>query len=124
MDFIRHSWQQLASLAWNEYRQRGVGAVVIDFATATNPHPKIYRARAFYLGRAETPPSRLARFSLADETGMMSIYDPRQQVIFICLSPDGNLYSSLVAAEPAPPACVATQTVLAASLRVEVALWN
>lgn len=112
--FIQNTWLRLAAIACHEYLLKGRGAVIVDFRTARGGGSATYNCSAEYFALQEGKPVKLAGFNLAETLREMARYDPEREVLFICISPDGQFASYRTAYLPRPSRCLLLVEVLGA----------
>ncbi len=100
--FIRLEWRKYAAFAWRKYRKEGRGAVVVDLAKAAKDS-QILVVPSFYVADGSERLKRLGGWPNEESKAAINEYDPEQDVIFIFIRRDGDLFVYNVSDELTPP---------------------
>ena len=100
--FIRVQWPSFAAFAWEKYLSQGRGAIVVDLRHATVEGPAI-NVPASYVAEGSDKLARRGGWPSAEVAEVIRDYDPAQDVIFIFLRLDGDLFHYNVTDELTPP---------------------
>ena len=100
--FIRTQWPSFAAFAWEKYQSEGRGAIVIDLRHATVNGPSI-NVPVIYVAEGSDPFIRRGGWPNEEVKEVIRDYDPTQDVIFIFLRLDGDVFHYNVSDELTPP---------------------
>ena len=100
--FIRSQWRDFAAFAWEKYTNEGRGGIVIDLRKAAKSSRDL-QVPTFYVANGSERLEKLGGWP--DQEIAMSIedYDPEQDVVFIFLRLNGDVYHYNVSDELTPP---------------------
>ena len=101
--FIRQQWAKLAAFAWEKYNREGRGAVVVDLRHATVEAGSI-NVPTVYVAEGSERLSRRGGWPNAEIAEVIRDYDPTQDVIFLFLRLDGDVFHYNVSDDLTPPA--------------------
>jgi hypothetical protein len=105
--FIRMQWPSFAAFAWEKYSSEGRGAMVIDLRHATIEGSAI-NVPTVYVAEGSDKLSRRGGWPSEEVAEVIRDYDPAQDVIFIFLRLDGDVFHYNASDELTPPqACEA-----------------
>jgi hypothetical protein len=100
--FIRDQWPALAAFAWEKYSAEGRGAIVVDLRHATVEQGAIH-VPTVYVAEGSDKLARRGGWPNAEVAEVIGDYDPAQDVIFIFLRLDGDVFHYNVSDELTPP---------------------
>lgn len=102
LSFIRSQWADFAAFAWKKYLLEGRGAVVVDLRKASKSDGNL-NVPVYYV--ADSSESLAARGGWPNNEISESIleYDPEQDVLFLFLRLDGEVFHYNVTDELTPP---------------------
>jgi hypothetical protein len=100
--FIRMQWPPLAAFAWEKYNSEGRGAIVIDLRHATIKGSAI-NVPTVYVAEGSDKLARRGGWPGEEVAEIIRDYDPAQDVIFIFLRLDGDVFHYNVSDELTPP---------------------
>ena len=100
--FIRQQWARLAAFAWQKYNREGRGAIVIDLRHATVAGSAI-NVPTVYVAEGSDKLARRGGWPNAEVAEVIRDYDPAQDVIFLFLRLDGDVFHYNVSDELTPP---------------------
>ena len=103
VSFMRSQWATFAAYAWEKYRSEGRGAIVIDLRNASKDGPMI-NVPSYYVAEASERLRSRGGWPSAEVAEVIEDYDPEQDVVFIFLRLDGDVFHYNASDEPAPPA--------------------
>ena len=99
--FIREQWTALAAFAWEKYSREGRGAIVVDLRHATVEGSAI-NVPTIYVAEGSDKLARRGGWPNAEVAEVIGDYDPRQDVIFLFLRLDGDVFHYNVSDEMTP----------------------
>lgn len=100
--FIRTQWPMFAAFAWEKYQREGRGAIVVDLRHATVDSSGI-RVPSVYVAEGSAKLARRHGWPNEEVAEVIRDYDPGQDVIFIFLRLDGDVFHYNVSDELTPP---------------------
>ncbi|HXG92953.1 MAG TPA: hypothetical protein VNN73_11380 [Blastocatellia bacterium] len=100
--FLKRQWRALAAFAWQKYLSEGRGAVVVDLRNASTDGPNL-NVPTFYIAEASERLAKLGGWPNQEIAEVVRDYDPEQDVVFIFLRLDGDIYHYNVSDELTPP---------------------
>jgi hypothetical protein len=101
--FMRSQWATFAAYAWEKYVSEGRGAIVIDLRNASRDGPMI-NVPSYYVAQASERLSSRGGWPNTEVAEVIEDYDPEQDVVFIFLRLDGDVFHYNVSDELTPPA--------------------
>jgi hypothetical protein len=107
--FIDSVWRQLAMMAWQEYLNRGRGAIVLDVTAAEQLELGIFKCQATYFALESEVPEELQGFSIDETILKLNSYDPAREILIIVISSADSLNSFAVTGAPDPIECYLSQ---------------
>ena len=100
--FIKSQWQEFATFAWEKYRREGRGAIVVDLRHASVEGAAI-NVPTVYVAEGSDKLARRGGWPSEEVAEVIRDYDPAQDVIFIFLRLDGDVFHYNVSDELTPP---------------------
>jgi len=100
--FIRMQWPSFAAFAWEKYKSEGRGAIVVDLRHATMEGAAI-NVPTVYVAEGSDKLARRGGWPGEEVAEIIRDYDPAQDVIFIFLRLDGDVFHYNVTDELTPP---------------------
>jgi hypothetical protein len=100
--FIRSQWRDFAAFAWGKYLKEGRGAVVVDLAKSSKSGESL-QVPSYYVADASERLSRLGGWPNEEIAEVVNNYDPEQDVVFIFLRLDGDVFQYNASDELTPP---------------------
>jgi hypothetical protein len=100
--FIRSQWRDFAAFAWEKYLAEGRGALVVDLRRALKTGADLQVPTYYVADRSERLRSR-GGWPSSEVAEVIKEYDPEQDVIFLFLRLDGDLFHYNVSDELTPP---------------------
>ena len=100
--FIRMQWRSLAAFAWEKYRSEGRGAIVVDLRHATVEESGV-KVPTVYVAEGGERLGRRGGWPNEEVAEVIRDYDPAQDVVFIFLRLDGDVFHYNVSDELTPP---------------------
>lgn len=100
--FIRSQWRDFAAFAWEKYLKDGRGAVVIDLMNASKPGDNL-QVPTFYVADGSERLSKRGGWPSEEISNVVKEYDPEQDVVFIFLRLDGDVFHYNASDELTPP---------------------
>ncbi len=102
-DFLRSQWQNFAAFAWSRFLAEGRGAVVVDFRNAAKAGSGIHLP-TYYVAEGSDKLVKRGGWPSAEIAQAISDYLPEEEIVFIVLRLDGDVFHYVGTADPAPPA--------------------
>jgi hypothetical protein len=99
---IRSQWRNFAAFAWEKFQSEGRGAIVVDLRSATRDGPSL-NVPTHYVAEGSRQLAGLGGWPNEEVAEVIRDYDPEQDVIFIFLRLDGDVYHYNVSDELTPP---------------------
>lgn len=106
--FIRAQWRDFAAFAWEKYSSEGRGAVVVDLPKASKPGAKL-EIPTYYLADGTERLSIRGGWPTEEIAEVIKDYDPTQDVVFIFVRLDGDVFHYNVSDELTPPQAYANR---------------
>ena len=100
--FIRSQWQDFAAFAWEKYLKQGRGAVVVDLMKASRSGDNL-QVPTLYVADSSERLSERGGWPNVEIAEAVKEYDPEQDVLFIFLRLDGDVFHYNVSDELTPP---------------------
>jgi hypothetical protein len=100
--FIRSQWPLFAAFAWEKYQSEGRGAIVVDLRHAT-VEGKAINVPTVYVAEGSDRLARRNGWPNEEVAEVIRDYDPAQDVIFLFLRLDGDVFHYNVSDELTPP---------------------
>lgn len=100
--FIRSQWRDFAAFAWEKYLSEGRGAVVIDLRNASKEGENLH-VPTFYVADGSERLSTRGGWPSEEIEAVIKEYDTEQDVVFIFLRLDGDVFYYNVSDELTPP---------------------
>jgi hypothetical protein len=107
--FLRSQWRSFASFAWKKYLAQGRGAVVIDLRSATKDGSNLSIPTSYVAEQSDSL-KRLGGWPNKEIADVVSEYDPEQDVIFIFLRLNGEVYHYNVSDDLTPQMAYETKS--------------
>lgn len=102
LQFIGSQWRDFATFAFQKYLSEGRGAVVIDLRNASKSGENL-QIRTYYVADASERLAKLGGWPSDEIKEVIADYDPEQDVVFIFLRLDGDVFHYNVNDELTPP---------------------
>ena len=102
VSFIRRQWAAMASFAWGKYLSEGRGAIVVDLRHASKDGPTI-NVPTYYVAEGSERLAERGGWPTSEVAEVIEDYDPEQDVVFIFLRLDGDVFYYNVSDELTPP---------------------
>ena len=99
---MRSQWADFAAFAWEKYLSEGRGAIVIDLRHASKDGPTV-SVPSYYVAEASEGLRKRGGWPSREVAEVIEAYDPEQDVIFIFLRLDGDVFHYNVSDELTPP---------------------
>ena len=106
--FIRSQWPMFAAFAWEKYQSEGRGAIVVDLRHAS-VEGKAINVPTVYVAEGSQKLTRRGGWPSEEVAEVIRDYDPEQDVIFLFLRLDGDVFHYNVSDELTPPAAYAAK---------------
>lgn len=100
--FIRSQWRDFAAFAWRKYLAEGRGAIVINLRNASKSADNL-NIPSYYVAKATERLANLGGWPSEEISDVITDYDPEQDVVFIFLRLDGDVFYYNVSDELTPP---------------------
>ena len=100
--FIRSQWRDFAAFAWGKYLKKGRGAVVVDLMKASKSGEK-FQVPSYYVAEGSERLSKRGGWPNQEIADVVNEYDPEQDVVFIFLRLDGDVFQYNASDELTPP---------------------
>ncbi|HKP84868.1 MAG TPA: hypothetical protein VJZ26_02150 [Blastocatellia bacterium] len=101
VSFMRNQWAALAAFAWEKYLSEGRGAIVVDLRRASKDGPTI-NVPTYYVAEGSARLAERGGWPTSEAAEVIADYDPEQDVIFIFLRLDGDVFHYNVTDELTP----------------------
>ena len=98
-------WSTAARHAWQQYQQRGRGAIVFFLSSLESQHSEPLRYLTFSGEEQE-----IAQSSMAKLHELVQAYDPREEVVIAVVLPDEGTVFDVFGREPTPEAAAGTSS--------------
>jgi hypothetical protein len=102
LNFIKSQWRDFAAFAFQKYLSEGRGAVVFDLRNPSRSIEKI-EIRTYYVAESSDQLARLEGWPSEEIQGVISDYDPQQDVVFLFLRLNGEVFHYTVTDDLTPP---------------------
>ena len=99
---IKSQWRDFAAFAFERFKSQGRGAVVLDLKNAEKIGGKLRVSTHYVADRSESL-ERLGGWPSREIEEIVQTYSPEQDVVFLILRLDGDVFHYNVSDEPAPP---------------------
>ncbi len=106
--FIRAQWRDFAAFAWGKYLSEGRGAVVIDLLTASKAGGNL-QVRTYYVADGSDRLLKRGGWPNKEVAELVAEYDPEQDVVFIFLRLDGDVFHYNASDDLTPPRAYKTK---------------
>ena len=100
--FIRSQWRDFAGFAWRKYLAEGRGAIVVNLRNASKSADNL-NVPTYYVAQASERLANLGGWPGEEISDVITDYDPEQDVVFIFLRLDGDVFYYNVSDELTPP---------------------
>lgn len=100
--FIRSQWRDFAAFAWEKYKAEGRGALVVDLRNAKTDGPT-FSVPTSYIAEGSRQLQKLGGWPNEEVAEVINEYDPEQDVVFIFLRLDGDVFHYNVSDDLTPP---------------------
>jgi len=100
--FIRSQWRDFAAFAWEKYTIEGRGGIVVDLRKASKTSQNL-QVPTFYVSNGSERLEKLGGWPDEEIANSIKSYDPEQDVIFIFLRLNGDVYNYNASDELTPP---------------------
>ena len=108
--FIRLQWRDFAAFAWGKYVSEGRGAVVVDLAKATKSGGSL-QVPTYYVAERSERLSQRGGWPNDEVAEVIREYDPEQDVVFIFVRLDGDVFYYNASDDLTPPRAYQTKRV-------------
>ena len=99
--FIRSQWRDFAAFAWEKYLSEGRGAVVVDLRNASKSAESLH-VPTYYVAACSERLAKRGGWPSEEIAEVVKEYDPEQDVVFIFLRLDGDVFHYNVSDELTP----------------------
>lgn len=106
--FIRSQWRDFAAFAWEKYLKQGRGAVVVDLMKASKSGDNL-QVPTLYVADSSERLSKRGGWPNEEIAEAVKEYDPEQDVLFIFLRLDGDVFHYNASDELTPPRAYETK---------------
>jgi hypothetical protein len=106
--FIRSQWRDFAAFAWRKYLSEGRGAVVVDLLKASKADGNLH-VPTYYVADDSEQLSKRGGWPNEEIQEVVREYDPEQDVVFIFLRLDGDVFHYNASDELTPPQACQTK---------------
>ena len=100
--FMRSQWPTFAAYAWEKYLSEGRGAIVIDLRNASKGG-SVINVPSYYIAQGSERLVSRGGWPSSEVAEVIEDYDPEQDVVFIFLRLDGDVFHYNVSDELTPP---------------------
>jgi len=100
--FIRSQWPDFAAFAWRKYLSDGRGAIVVDLMKASKSGGNL-QVPTYYVADGSERLSKRGGWPDEEIADVVKEYDPEQDVVFIFLRLDGDVFHYNGSDELTPP---------------------
>jgi hypothetical protein len=100
---IRSQWRDFAAFAWRQYRERGRGAVVVDLKRAAEQRTTASEIPTYYVADSSRQLQERGGWPNEEISGLIQSYDPEQDVVFLFVRLDGEVFQYNVSDDLTPP---------------------
>ena len=99
---IRAQWRDFAAFAWQQYQSRGRGAVVVDLKRAVEGGNPAGQIPSYYVADSSEQLKARGGWPNDEIAEVIQEYDPEQDVIFLFIRVDGDVFHYNVSDEVTP----------------------
>jgi hypothetical protein len=99
---LRSEWREFAAFAWGKYLSEGRGAIIINLRQGRLSGSKL-QVPTSYLAEGSQRLAKLGGWPGEEVAQIVRQYDPEQDVVFLFLRLDGDVFHYLVSDELTPP---------------------
>ena len=100
---IQAQWRDFAAFAWRQYLDRGRGAVVVDLKRAVDEGASSSQIPAYYVANSSEQLKQRGGWPNEEIAELIQEYDPEQDVVFLFIRLDGDIFHYNVSDEMTPP---------------------
>lgn len=100
--FIQSQWRDFAAFAFEKFLSQGRGAVVVDLKSAEKLGDNL-RVPTHYIADRSEPLRKLGGWPSKEIEGIVQTYNPEQDVVFLFLRLDGDVFHYNVSDDVSPP---------------------
>jgi hypothetical protein len=100
--FMKAEWRALAAFAWSRHRTEGRGAIVINLKRAKACGQQL-QVPTYYVAEGGEKLARRGGWPGAEVKEAVAGYDPEQEVVFLFLRVDGDIFHYVASDDPPPP---------------------
>jgi hypothetical protein len=100
--FIRSQWREFGAFAWEKFLKEGRGAVVVDLRKATKQGDNL-QVPTYYVAEGGEGLLRRGGWPNEEIAEAINTYDPEQDVVFIFLRLNGDVFHYNASDELTPP---------------------
>jgi hypothetical protein len=100
--FIQSQWRDFAAFAFEKFLSQGRGAVVVDLKSAEKLGDNL-RVPTHYIADRSEPLRRLGGWPSDEIQEIIQTYNPEQDVVFLFLRLDGDVFQYNVSDDLTPP---------------------
>lgn len=106
--FIRSQWRDFGAFAFEKFLSQGRGAVVIDLKSADKLGESL-RVPTHYVADRSEPLRKLGGWPSDEIEEIVQTYNPEQDVVFLFLRLDGDVFHYNVSDDLTPPEAYASK---------------
>ena len=99
---IKAQWRDFAAFAWQQYQARGRGAVVVDLKRAVEDGNPGGHIPTYYVADSSEQLKARGGWPSAEIAEVIQDYDPEQDVVFLFIRVDGDVFHYNVSDEMTP----------------------
>jgi hypothetical protein len=99
---MRSQWREFAALAWRKYLSEGRGAIIVNLRRGKETG-RALSIPTNYMAEGSESLARLGGWPGEEVAQIVSEYDPAEDVVFLFLRLDGDVFHYLVSDEISPP---------------------
>ena len=100
--FIQSQWRDFAAFAFEKFLSQGRGAVVVDLKSAEKLGDNL-RVPTHYIADRSEPLRKLGGWPSEEIEEIVQTYNPEQDVVFLFLRLDGDVFQYNVSDDVSPP---------------------
>lgn len=100
--FIRSQWRDFAAFAWGKYLTLGRGALVVDLRSATKTGQGVH-VPSYYVADGSEQLAKRGGWPSEEIAGVIKDYDPEQDVVFLFLRLNNEVFYYNASDELTPP---------------------
>lgn len=100
-NLLRAQWKDFAAFAWKKFVAEGRGAVVLDLRRASNDGAGL-KVPTFYMAAAGEGLAARGGWPNEEIAHAVEDYDSREEVVFIFLRLDGDVFHYIATDDPTP----------------------